>query len=101
MGLAQPRLASIMLSEEVKFFEASIAAKMPLEAARPGLKLLFIEPKDSRRPTGCDAARPSAQIICCSLSLSNLPTAAADPNTPAVPGMWRPASQWFGWKAVP
>jgi hypothetical protein len=27
------------------------------------LKLLFIEPKDSRRPTGCDAARPSAHHL--------------------------------------
>ena len=49
----------------VKFFDASNAAKMPLLAARPGLKLLFIEPNDSRKPTGCDAARPIAHTICC------------------------------------
>ena len=81
-----------MLSEEVKFFEASIAAKMPLLAARPGLKLLFIEPKDSRKPTGCEAARPNAQTICCSFSFNSLPTAAAEPNTPAVPVMCQPTS---------
>jgi hypothetical protein len=90
--LAQPRLASIMPSEEVKFFDASTAAKMPLLAARPGLKLLFIEPKDSRSPTGCDAARPSARTISCSLSSNSLPTAAAEPNTPAVPVMCQPTS---------
>ena len=90
--LAQPRLASIIASELVKFFEASSAANMPLLAARPGLKLLFIEPNDSRKPTGCEAARPSAQIICCSLRPSSLPTAAAAPNTPAVPVMCQPTS---------
>ena len=39
---------------------------------------MFIEPKDSRKPTGCDAARPSAQTICCSLRSISLPIAAAD-----------------------
>ena len=90
--LAQPRLASIIASELVKFFDASNAAKMPLLAARPGLKLLFIEPKDSRKPTGCEAARPSAQTICCSFRPSSLPAAAAAPNTPAVPVMCQPTS---------
>jgi hypothetical protein len=84
-----------------KFFDASIAAKMPLLAARPGLKLLFIEPNDSRNPTGCDAARPSAQTICCSLRFNSLPTAAADPNTPAAPMMRQPTSIWFGYTALP
>jgi hypothetical protein len=60
---AQPRLASIIWSEEVKFFAASRAAKMPLLAARPGLKLLFIDPKDSRGPTACDAARRPYHLL--------------------------------------
>ena len=63
-----------------------------IEAARPGLKLLFMEPKDSRRPTGCEAASPSAQTICCSVSPISLPVAAAAPNTPAVPVMCQPTS---------
>ena len=78
--------------EDVKFFDASNAAKMPLLAARPGLKLLFIEPNDSRNPTGCDAAKPIAHTICCSLRFNSLPTAAAAPNTPAVPVMCQPTS---------
>ena len=47
---AQPRLASIIWSEDVKFFDASSAAKMLFLAALPGLKLLFIEPNDLRKP---------------------------------------------------
>src|SRR5438876_11317662 len=93
MVLAQPRLASIMASEDVKFFDANCAAKMPLEAARPGLKLLFIEPKDSRKPTGCDAARPSAHTICCSLSFNNLPTAARLQD-PRRHGLFHGAQRW-------
>ena len=90
--LAQPRLASIIPSELVKFFDGSSAAKMPLLAARPGLKLLFIDPNNSRNPTGCEAASPSAQTICCALRSRSFPAAAAAPNTPQVPVMCQPAS---------
>ena len=65
---AQPRRTSIICSEEVKPFAARIAANSPLAAARPGLKLLFIEPNDSRRPTGCEAASPRAKTVCSTVS---------------------------------
>ena len=76
----------------VKLREASKAAVRPFCAARPGWKLFVIDPNISRRPTGCVAASPSAQIICCSERPSTRPLAAAAPKTPAVPVMCHPRS---------
>ena len=89
---AQPLLPSRPASDDVKFFDASRAAVKPFCDARPGWKLFVIEPNISRKPTGCAAAKPNAQTICCSLSPSSLPHAAAAPKTPAVPVMCQPRS---------
>ena len=76
----------------VKLREARSAAVRPFCAARPGWKLLVIDPNISRRPTGWVAASPSAHTICCSVSPKALPHAAAAPKTPAVPVMCQPRS---------
>jgi len=79
-------------SELVKFFDARKAAVMPLCAARPGWNGLHMVPNISRSPDDWVAAMPSAHVICCALSLRTRPTAAAAPNTPAVPVMCQPTS---------
>ncbi len=63
---------------------------MPFCAARPGWKLFVSEPNCTFSPTGCEAARPSAQVMRCSSSFSSRPIAAAAPNTPVEPVMCQP-----------
>ena len=83
----------------MKPFCASKAENTPLDAALPGLKLLFIDPKESLKPTGCEAASPRAQIICSSVKRISLPIAAAAPIEGCVPETCQPMSAWFGARA--
>jgi hypothetical protein len=76
----------------VKPLLASSADISPARAAPPGWNGLVMVPNCSRRPTGCDAAMPSAIWVCCSSSFNRREHAAAAPSMPVDPVMCQPRS---------